>query len=435
MSNSSQSPGHSSKPGLGPEVGPEVSPEVSPEGSPERSPEGSLERSPEGSPDPSRVSGSVPMLTVDQVLNCPEAVVVDLRSPQEYSQDHLRGAVNVPLFGDLQRSMVGFLFNQISPDAALEKGQQYALARVRSLAQEVGNLSDWQPPAEDFEARVLDLCAAGVERMETRLAPEPWPSPGERPVVLHCWRGGLRSRSVVAFLSSLGLDRAVGLTGGYKAYRQYVLTSLERLHLPKPYVLHGLTGVGKTLVLREIERLRPGWTVDLEALAGHRSSLLGMVGMEPCSQKTFDSRLFEALARGFEGPLVVEGESRKVGDVVLPEKLWQSMGDGHALWLEASMEVRERVLIEDYLGGQGQREPLRRQLESLARFLPKEVPWLELFDQHREGELVRGLLERHYDPLYRHGFGEGNCEASFDTEDVGSAAQKIIAWIEAQEPR
>ena len=101
----------------------------------------------------------------------------------------------------------------------------------------------------------------------------------------------MRSKSVVAFLQELGLSRALALEGGYRSYRAVVRAELAAWRPPASFVLRGLTGVGKTLVLRELEELRPLWTIDLEGLAGHRSSILGMVGLRPVSQKRFESRL------------------------------------------------------------------------------------------------------------------------------------------------
>lgn len=381
----------------------------------------------------------VPMLTIEQVLACRERCVIDLRSPEEFAQDHLPGAVNLPLFGDLQRAMVGFLYRQVSADAALERGQRYAQERVQALVQAIGEAAGWTPPEGRYEDFVSELCSGDLAGMEALLQSAPMPTLPERPVVLHCWRGGLRSRSVVALVRALGLSRAVGLQGGYKAYRHQVLQGLGAWKRPNPVVLHGLTGVGKTLVLREIEALEPGRTLDLEALAGHRSSMLGMVGLEPCGQKEFDSRLARALQRAASGPLVVEGESRKVGDVVVPAGLWQAMRTGTPVWLHAEMPRRIEVLLADYLGPKHQREPLRRQLCALAPMLPKDVDWLGLFDRGQEPELVRELLERHYDPLYRRSAEQhlgGRLDAlelpTFDTQDPRGAAREILDWMHAQ---
>lgn len=381
----------------------------------------------------------VPMLTIEQVFACRGRCVIDLRSPEEFAQDHLPGAVNLPLFGDLQRAMVGYLYRQVSADAALERGQRYAQERVQALVQAIGRATGWTPPEGRYEEFVSELCSGDLAGMESLLQSGPVQALPERPVVLHCWRGGLRSRSVVALVRALGLSRAVGLQGGYKAYRHQVLQRLATWKRPNPVVLHGLTGVGKTLVLREIEALEPGRTLDLEALAGHRSSLLGMVGLEPCGQKEFDSRLARALQHAAPGPLVVEGESRKVGDVVVPAGLWQAMRAGTPVWLQADMPRRIEVLLADYLGPEHQREPLRRQLRALVPMLPKDVDWLGLFDCGQEPELVRQLLERHYDPLYRRSVERhlgGRLHAldlpTFDTESPGRTAREILDWMHAQ---
>jgi tRNA 2-selenouridine synthase len=252
-------------------------------------------------------------------------------------------------------------------------------------------------------------------------------------VIFHCWRGGLRSRSVTAFLRVLGLERAFLLEGGYKAYRAEVSLRIAQWRPPPVVLVCGLTGVGKTIVLRELERLRPGWTLDLEGLAGHRSSLLGMVGLAPRSQKAFESALVSRIGRGFSNPLVVEGESRKVGDVILPPVLWRAMTGGVAIELTAPVERRVEVLTADYLASEESREHLLRQLPLVEQRmdLPGDAPALvEMLQSGRVDELVRLLLSRYYDPLYR-GSGRGRRYAiSIDASDPSRAAAEIAAWIE-----
>ncbi|MFT5197615.1 MAG: tRNA 2-selenouridine synthase [Planctomycetota bacterium] len=374
----------------------------------------------------------VPMVAPDQILGREDVCVIDLRSPGEFAEDHIPGAVNIPLFGDLQRSMVGFLYQQSSPEAAFDQGQKFAMQGVQDLVGEVAKATSWQAPSGEFASHIERICSVGLRGLEQGLAPLVLKDCPAQTVVLHCWRGGLRSRSVVSLLRGLGLERAVGLDGGYKAYRRHVLEGLAAWKGPKPIVLRGLTGVGKTLVLRELERQKPGWTLDLEGLAGHRSSMLGMVGLKPCTQKTFDSRLFHALSGGLAEILVVEGESRKVGDVELPKPLWDAMATGDNLWLEASEAYRVQVLMEDYLGEGGDRESLRRQLAALAPRLPSELDLLGLFDRHEEPELVSRLLHHHYDPLYLHSEVDRETLATFDTSNVASAASQIATWVETR---
>jgi tRNA 2-selenouridine synthase len=196
-------------------------------------------------------------------------------------------------------------------------------------------------------------------------------------------------------------------------------------------VLRGLTGVGKTLVLRRIERNQPGLTLDLEGLAGHRSSLLGMVGLEPCSQKMFESRLCARLAHGFPGAVIVEGESRKVGDVILPPALWEAMTDATNVLLEADVAHRVEVLCADYLADERSRVELRARLphvESRMQRAADATPLVELLDAGRTDELVKLLLEHYYDPLYRHGEKGREHALRVDASDPDRAAREIVDW-------
>ncbi len=348
---------------------------------------------------------ALPSIGARELLAGPPSVVVDLRSPAEFAEDHVPGAVNVPLFDDVQRALVGTLYVQSSPRHAFDEARGIVRGRIRELVAGIAAAADWTPPADDLEQRADELMSPGFERLSSELlGAEDAPAPA-RPVVLHCWRGGLRSRSVAHFVRELGLERATLLEGGWKAYRAEVVRQLATMELPPLVVLRGLTGVGKTLMLRELERERPECVLDLEALAGHRSSLLGMVGLAPCSQKTFESRLAARLRAPLGDVLVVEGESRKVGDVVLPPRLWQAMQRGTNVELVAGVEERVRILSEDYLATEQSRAELRVQLPLVQARMPGATtrpPLVQLLDEGRTDELVRILLEHYYDPLYRH---------------------------------
>lgn len=278
------------------------------------------------------------------------------------------------------------------------------------------------------------LVAPGLETLSAELMQPLWSPPHEEPIVFHCWRGGLRSRSVVHFLRSVGCARATLLDGGWKAYRAEVSSELDGWEAPPVVVLRGLTGVGKTLVLREVERLRPGCTLDLEACAGHRSSLLGMVGLAPVSQKLFETRLAERLRAVAGAPfLVFEGESRKVGSRIIPDRVWRALCEGRNLELVAPDATRVRFLLEDYLSSERARQELPAQLEQVeARMArPKDAEALvDLYARGAHEELVLELLERYYDPLYRHGEKGKLYAASIDTSDVARAAREVLAWID-----
>lgn len=379
----------------------------------------------------------LPLIPAATLLDSPGVPFVDLRSPTEFAEDHLPGALHVPLFDDLERELIGTLYAQRSPEEAFEEGRARTKAKVQELVTRIAEAVGWDPPRADLLAHVERLTARGMEGMRAGLQPYTLEDLPAGAVVLGCWRGGLRSRSVVALLRALGLE-AVGLEGGYRAYRARVREDIAAWSAPPCFVLRGLTGVGKTLVLQAIERMRPGWTVDLEDLAGHRSSILGMVGREPCSQRTFESRLRVRLAQGFPGPCVFEGESRKVGNVILPEALWRGLTGGRSLELVASVERRVDVLLADYLVDEASRDELARQLPFIEQRLGSRkwdgvlVGWLTAGEPEAERRLVEVLLERYYDPLYRRSESNYRYELTVDTSDPERAARCAVEWIDAQ---
>lgn len=375
---------------------------------------------------------AVPCVDIPGLLGAEDRLVIDLRSPGEFAVDHVPGALSIPLFDDVERAVIGTLYRRKSPQAAFEKGREVTQGRIDALVGAIAEAAGWEVPGRDLPALVRAHTEDGIGRIEGELVPQR-SAPPRRPVILHCWRGGLRSRSVVAFLRELGLERAVALEGGYRAWRTHVRARLEDWEAPPTFVLRGLTGVGKTLILRELERIRPGWTCDLEGLAGHRSSILGMVGLEPCTQKTFETRLATRLAAGFPGPCVLEGESRKVGDAILPPRVWSTLQGGVNVRLDAPVERRVEVLMEDYLASAGSRDQLRGQLPFLEERLGP-TKWkgklVELLDAGREPELVEILLERYYDPLYRHSEGGRAYAAQIDATDPAEAARSVAEFVE-----
>jgi len=167
------------------------------------------------------------MATPEQVLRCigngeglgecsGKATIIDLRSPGEFKDDHLPGAVNLPLFNDVERALIGTLYKKVSPDRAFGEGREVAFQRIGELFQEIARLSDWEMPEVDLGQRVREMTSQGIDALSEALRPAVLPELPERPVILHCWRGGMRSLSVVALLRLCGFNRAIGVIGGYK---------------------------------------------------------------------------------------------------------------------------------------------------------------------------------------------------------------------------
>lgn len=362
------------------------------------------------------------------------ARIVDLRSPSEFAHDHLPGAESVPLFDDEQRAIVGTLYKQDSPSAAYEVGLRMVEdgmgERLARILQRELSVEEWRERFRDLAGQLrhqLTEPAALLDR-GVELA-----SLGEQPIVLHCWRGGMRSQSVALLLRALGEQQVGLLDGGYKGYRRYVLEQWNQFDAAAVplVVLRGATGVGKTRVLRELEARAPGSTIDLEGLAGHRSSVLGAVGLEPRSQPAFEGDLLRVVQRcRRDGPVFVEGESRKVGDRIVPGPLFAAMEAAPQVKLTAQLETRLNQLGADYLGEAAAGGPLpQARLEELAQALGglrQALSGAVVADLQQR--LLRGdwrsvtqvLLERHYDPLYAHG-GEGRdyqAELAVEREDL-----------------
>jgi tRNA 2-selenouridine synthase len=223
-----------------------------------------------------------------------------------------------------------------------------------------------------------------------------------RPILAYCWRGGLRSRTVAAILDLTGFP-ASQLQGGYKAYRTHVSAFFENFRPRGPLVvLHGLTGVGKTDLLHRLDTERIT-VIDLEGLARHRGSAFGELGLtQDLSQKRFESLLWDALRNSPDGrPIVVEGESRRIGRISLPGVFYDVMGDGIKIWCESSLETRVDRLIAEY-GRPEYRDGMAVALQRIRKKLGGEKcaeiqGYLDTWDLR---PFMSELLTSYYDRVY-----------------------------------
>lgn len=306
--------------------------------------------------------------------------IIDARSPSEFEEDHVPGAVNLPVLDDAERARVGTLYTQDSAFAAKKIG---AALVSRNIAR----------------------------HLETHFADKP---KKYRPLV-YCWRGGSRSGSLTTVLRSIGWN-AAQLEGGHKAYRRAVIADLAELPLRFRFVvISGPTGVGKSRFLRVMREVG-GQVLDLEELAAHMGSVLGAYPDRPQpSQKFFESLVWQDLRR-FDPlrPVYVESESKKIGNLHTPEALLQRMRDAPCLNLTADIPVRVALLKEEYAHFLADPAALNRQLDCLLHLKGHETidRWKTLAAEGEWDELVAELLVSHYDPAYTRSLGRNYVRAA-----------------------
>jgi tRNA 2-selenouridine synthase len=296
------------------------------------------------------------------------SAIIDARTEDEYALDHLPGAQNWPSLNNSERIVIGTLYKQVGPFEAKKKGAALVAANI----------------SKHIQNHVIDL-------------PKDW-----QPLV-YCWRGGKRSGSLALILGQIGFKVSI-IEGGYKAFRTALIAAIpakvERLSWR---VICGPTGSGKTRLLHCL-RAQGAQVLDLEGLANHRSSVLGIVPGEPQpTQKHFDTLLWDAL-RNMDPtkPVYVESESRKVGNLAVPESLILAMRASPCYQLELADEERVKLLLEDY--DFFVKDPLlfSKRLDALVAIRGQQVveDWqAQIASDHIE-DVVRDLLKLHYDPTY-----------------------------------
>ncbi|MFW8634169.1 tRNA 2-selenouridine(34) synthase MnmH [Cribrihabitans pelagius] len=325
--------------------------------------------------------------------------VIDVRSPAEYAEDHVPGAINMPVLDNEERARVGTIYVQESP----------------FLARKLGAALVFRNAADHIEQRLSHH------------------EGGWRPLV-YCWRGGQRSGSFTWMLQQIGW-RAEVVEGGYQTYRRLVHKALYESKLPHRLVaLDGYTGSAKTEVLKRAGALGVQ-VLDLEGLANHRGSLLGEMAEPQPSQKGFESALCGALLPlDPERPVLVEAESSKIGQRIIPPAVWEAMKAARRVDLQAPAGARCRYLTEAYDDILSDAEKLRGKLEALRAHRSGAVVdgWIALIAAGDKPGLTRALMEQHYDPAYRKSRAAAGAEVAavvetdtLDDAGLGRAARQV----------
>lgn len=334
--------------------------------------------------------------------------VVDVRSPAEFAQGHIPGAHNIPLFDNEERTKVGTAYKQTGRQAAIKRGLELTGKKLVWFITEVEKII-----SEQFHG---ELSA----------------------ILLHCWRGGMRSANFAYLLNLYGI-KTFTLIKGYKAYRNFVLQSFER-EIPNLYILGGETGSGKTEILSELNRQGEN-IIDLEKLAEHKGSAFGALGKKPQpTQEQFENNLssewckqISALPNGKR--LWMEDESRSIGKIQIPNPLWEQMKRAPIIRVQIPKEERIRKLVNDY-GKFSQEKLMECILKIEKRLGPQHTKHaLEELQKENLQEVARITLT-YYDKAYYYHHEKRNFQDVFfvecETADAALSAKRVIEFVNKQ---
>ncbi|GAB3576165.1 tRNA 2-selenouridine(34) synthase MnmH [Spirosoma luteolum] len=337
-------------------------------------------------------------LPIDEFLQLAQHLpVIDVRSPGEYNHAHLPGAVNIPLFDNDERAQVGTKYKNAGKDAAVLLG-----------------LSLVGPKLADFVKASKKL------------------NPRQKEVLVHCWRGGMRSGSFAWLLNTAGIT-ARTLVGGYKAYRNAVLAAFAE---PRTLlILGGKTGSGKTDILHELAR-QGEQIIDLEQLAHHKGSSYGAIGQQPQpSTEQFENQLYAHWRQCDPTRRIwLEDESRSVGSCFIPMPLWLQMRAAPVAFVDVPKPVRVERLVREYTGID--HELLVEATERIRRRLGGKVTQEALDALTRQDyATVADLTLDYYDKAYLHGLSQRDQATvhplPLTGDDPVQTAQQLIAWANA----
>ena len=332
--------------------------------------------------------------------------VIDVRAPSEYIEDHIPGALSCPVLSDDERALVGTLHKQASAFDAKRRG---AVLVARNIADHI------------------------EQKFATR--PTHW-----RPLI-YCWRGGKRSRAMALIFREIGW-RAAQLESGYKAYRRAVVDDLTRLPTEQHFVVVcGETGSATSKLLTALHD-RGAQVLDLEAIAQHRGSVLGDLPESPQpAQKWFESQLWHALRR-FSGsaPIFVESESKKIGQLQVPDALIAAMRASQCIRLDVPIDERARYLINEYAHFVTNPDALAAKLEHLRPLHGATVidRWRAQTTANEWPVFVADMLAHHYDPAYRRSMARNFAQLGeaaviaptrLDADGIGAAADATLAAV------
>lgn len=308
-------------------------------------------------------------ISIEEYLANPGVPLIDVRSPAEYTHAHIPGAVNMPLFSDTERKQTGITYKQEGQEAAIQLGLDLVGVKLSR-----------------FVAEVINIAV-------------------NNSVAVHCWRGGMRSKSMAILFDFAGIQTFV-IKGGYKSYRR-----LAKKYFDMPFsflIVGGKTGSGKTDVLRALQKAGEQ-VIDLEALAHHKGSAFGDLGEppQPTTEQFENDLCIQLLKCALQERIWLEDESHLIGTVFIPERIWQKMRNAPVLYLDVPLQERIDYLVRNY--GQHTPEKMENALKKITKRLGGQH-YKEALEMYRNGNLAEATEKVliYYDKAYAHGLSQRN---------------------------
>lgn len=311
---------------------------------------------------------SMPTISITDALK-EEAIYIDVRSPGEYTEFHIPDAVNIPLFSNEERAQIGTIYKQIGQESAIQLGVQI------------------------FSKKLPDFYKV-FKRIQSENK--------HKKIIVYCWRGGMRSGTVVSFLGAIKVP-LIQLEGGIRSYRKLIQAELESFaKIKKPYiVLEGNTGTHKTDILLALQEENYP-VIDLEGLAGHRGSTFGGIGLQPKTQKQFERDLWLRLSELKDAQYyLIEAESKRVGRIIIPDFILEGKDKGTRIHIDSPIESRIKAICETYRFADYHEEFVKA-VEIIKKRMNPDL-YMQIMESlnNRQYEwFVKLLLEEYYDPKY-----------------------------------
>ena len=323
-------------------------------------------------------------------------ILIDLRSEGEYEEFTIPGAINIPILNNEERKEIGTVYKNESEEKAKLMAVEAASVKLPEIYQQ-------------------------IKELELK----------HDKVVLFCARGGMRSTVLDKLLVSLGF-KVYKLRDGYKGYRAFINEELAKQNEDVNYlVLQGNTGSGKTILLKQL-KTRGYNILDLEACANHRGSFLGSVGIGECNtQKKFESLVYEELKARRGNLVIVEGESKRIGRVLIPDYIYDSMIKGKRLLIDVDLDQRAKNIMEEYTESENWKVETIEGMKKLGKYISEGdlAIYFKMLEEGDIEELVKTLMLDYYDPMYKKGEDKYKYEITVDANSIESACHTIEEWI------